>query len=217
MSKKEKREFIVPKEEAVFWLDAYGRWHNEHGVFEHKKIVAYCGSLFPDKGIEHILSVAGTMPDVLFLLVGGQQTQLKMWQEYAISHGINNVRFTGFVDNSAVPLYLHAADALIMPYKTDQEIRVMDINTTSPLKLFEYMASNRPIISSDIPTISRTITHGMDGLLARPNDIQELALYVNSVLEDNNLANNLASNAYKKVQQYDWKKRCEVILKALVQ
>lgn len=41
MNKKEKREFVVPKEEAVFWLDAYGRWHNEHGVFEHKKIVAY--------------------------------------------------------------------------------------------------------------------------------------------------------------------------------
>lgn len=41
MNKKEKKEFVVPKEEAVFWLDANGRWHNKHGVFEHKKIIGY--------------------------------------------------------------------------------------------------------------------------------------------------------------------------------
>jgi len=31
----------IPKEEAVFWLDAEGRWHNEHGPFEHPKVSAY--------------------------------------------------------------------------------------------------------------------------------------------------------------------------------
>ena len=32
---------VIPKEKAVFWLDRYGRWHNEHGPFEHKRIIAY--------------------------------------------------------------------------------------------------------------------------------------------------------------------------------
>jgi len=41
MTEKEKKEVVVPKEKAVFWLDAYGRWHNKHGVFEHKKIIGY--------------------------------------------------------------------------------------------------------------------------------------------------------------------------------
>ena len=31
----------MSKEKAVFWLDAYGRWHNKHGVFEHKKIIGF--------------------------------------------------------------------------------------------------------------------------------------------------------------------------------
>jgi hypothetical protein len=35
------KELIIPKEKAVFWLDRHGRWHNEHGVFENKKIAAY--------------------------------------------------------------------------------------------------------------------------------------------------------------------------------
>jgi hypothetical protein len=36
-----KKEVVVSKEQAVFWLDANGRWHNKHGVFEHKKIIDY--------------------------------------------------------------------------------------------------------------------------------------------------------------------------------
>jgi hypothetical protein len=41
VSEKEIKEVVVPKENAVFWLDAQGRWHNKHGVFEHQKIIAY--------------------------------------------------------------------------------------------------------------------------------------------------------------------------------
>jgi len=41
VNKKEKKELVVPKEKAVFWLDAHGRWHNKHGLFEHKKIIDY--------------------------------------------------------------------------------------------------------------------------------------------------------------------------------
>ena len=41
MNQKGEKEIVVPKEKAVFWLDALGRWHNEHGAFEHKKIINY--------------------------------------------------------------------------------------------------------------------------------------------------------------------------------
>jgi hypothetical protein len=56
VGKKEKKEFVVPKEEAVFWLDAYGRWHNKHGVFEHKKIIDYFhSSIRKDAGGYHLI------------------------------------------------------------------------------------------------------------------------------------------------------------------
>ena len=35
------KEIIIPKEEAVFWLDRNGRWHNEHGEFQHSKIIKF--------------------------------------------------------------------------------------------------------------------------------------------------------------------------------
>lgn len=179
---------------------------------EDKKIVAYCGSLFPDKGIEHVLLVAKNIPDVTFLLAGGREPQIKFWNNFIISHKIKNVNFLKFIENSKVPLFLQVADVLIMPYKTDQKIKIMDINTTSPLKLFEYMAAKRPIISTNIPAISRTIVHNIDGLLAEPNDIQQLTNFVKIVLEDKQLSEKLLNNAYEKVKSYDWEKRCEKIL-----
>ena len=35
------KEVIIPKEEAVFWMDENGRWHNQHGPFQHHKIIDY--------------------------------------------------------------------------------------------------------------------------------------------------------------------------------
>jgi len=35
------QDIIISKEDAVFWMDGNGRWHNQHGEFEHKKVVAY--------------------------------------------------------------------------------------------------------------------------------------------------------------------------------
>jgi hypothetical protein len=39
------RKITIPKEDAVFWLDKNGRWHNQHGPFEHKKVIDYFHSV----------------------------------------------------------------------------------------------------------------------------------------------------------------------------
>ncbi len=179
------------------------------------KLVIYSGSLFPDKGIEHVLLVAKNLPEINFILIGGRRHQVEFWKDYARINRIRNVQFLGFIENSRIPFFLKSADALIMPYKTDQDISIMDINSTSPLKLFEYMASKKPIISTNIPAISRTITHGKNGLLAKPNDIEELTKFAKIVLDDYSLAEKLSRNAYSEVIKYDVRERCRKILSKL--
>ncbi|MFH0730170.1 MAG: MFS transporter permease [Pseudomonadota bacterium] len=39
------KKITIPKEDAVFWLDKNGRWHNQHGEFEHKKVIDYFHSV----------------------------------------------------------------------------------------------------------------------------------------------------------------------------
>jgi len=41
MKTKDLQERIIPKEEAIFWLDAQGFWHTAQGKFENKKIIAH--------------------------------------------------------------------------------------------------------------------------------------------------------------------------------
>lgn len=38
---KDEKQIVIPKENAVFWMDAQGRWCNQYGPFEHPKIINY--------------------------------------------------------------------------------------------------------------------------------------------------------------------------------
>lgn len=49
------KNMTVPREKAVFWLDKDGRWHNEHGPFEHPKVIRYFHSAIrKDEGGYHV-------------------------------------------------------------------------------------------------------------------------------------------------------------------
>ena len=51
----EKKDIIVPKEDAVFWMDENGRWHNQHGPFQHPKVVSHFNaSIRKDKDGYHL-------------------------------------------------------------------------------------------------------------------------------------------------------------------
>ncbi len=193
--------------------DDKGIYRRELNLPLDKPIVMYCGHLYKDKGIEHILLTAKLVGErAKFVLVGGWDKDVIKWENFCEENGIGNVIFTGFVFNVEVPKYLKAADVLIMPYKTDMEIKVMDISSTSPLKLFEYMASKRPIISTKIPTIEKVVKHQESVLLASENNVKELAQYVNLLIENPELGEKIANNAFREVQKYDWKRRCSKIL-----
>jgi glycosyltransferase involved in cell wall biosynthesis len=160
--------------------------------------------------------MASRLDEATFLLVGGSDDQVDRWRNKARKKRVENIRFEGFVPVSEIPAYLSAANILVMPYDTSQTDGVMDLNTTSPLKLFEYMAAQRPIISTDISAISRTIEHEENGLLAPPNDIETLVSYVRRVLENKTFADQLSQNARADAEAYSWEKRCERMIKAFV-
>jgi hypothetical protein len=53
---KKLKEVVVPKEQAVFWLDGRGRWHGESGEFRHRKIIEHFhSSIRKDKQGFHLM------------------------------------------------------------------------------------------------------------------------------------------------------------------
>lgn len=178
------------------------------GLPQDKFIAMYCGHLYQGRGIEYILDAAKILKETTFVIVGGSRSDVSYWQKYAINAGLDNVIFTGFVENRLVPTYLKAADALLMPYTRD----TLTYEWMSPLKLFEYMAAGRPIIATDLEAIKKRIQHMETGILVKEKSGDEIANAIRLVFADKTLADKLSRNAEKKAEKYTWKRRAEVIL-----
>jgi glycosyltransferase involved in cell wall biosynthesis len=89
-----------------------------------------------------------------------------------------------------------AADVTVAPYKK------MDVEFWgSPMKLFEYMASGTPLITSSIGQLTEIISNEENGLLVEPGDVCELSLAMEKLINNPTLRNYLSHNARIDVER----------------
>jgi glycosyltransferase involved in cell wall biosynthesis len=175
---------------------------------QNEKIILYSGHLYESKGIPTLLETARLMPECRFVLVGGWAEDIERVQKDCQQLNLHNVQLTGHVLQSELASYLYAADILIVPTSKTWHLA----ETTSPLKLFEYMSVKRPIVASALPTIMTVLQEGENALLAKPDDPFCFKEAITNLLENPVLANQLAERAFEDVQNYTWDKRAERIL-----
>lgn len=172
------------------------------------KIVCHLGSLYPGRGIEILLKSAETLPDIIFLLVGGLPLDIRRYQDQVREQGLKNVRFMGVVPNSLVPTCLYAADVVVMPYTDGTPTH----QYMSPMKMFEYMAAGRPIVTSDFPVLREVLRPDETALLVPPSDATALASAIRRVSSDIVMAKRLGQQALEDVRAYTWENRAQRIL-----
>jgi glycosyltransferase involved in cell wall biosynthesis len=198
--------------------DDPAHWKRVLGLDPGQSYAVYCGHLYEDKGIEVILQAAELLRErqgLKFLLVGGFEHDRRHWEKRAKDRGLTNLRFTGFVPGDRVPGYLKAASCLLLPYKPEMNFKVMDIGTTSPLKLFEYLAARRAIVATDIPTVAKVLRHESNGLLVPPGQAPAFARAIKRALDEPGLAARLGQGAYDQAQRHTWAGRCQAIVDLL--
>lgn len=175
-----------------------------------KKIVLYTGHLYKWKGPQVLAEASQYLPkDVEVYFVGGTEEDVKKFELRTSNFELNII---GHRPYSEMPYWLKAADVLVLPNTAKEEISKY---WTSPLKLFEYMASKRPIVASDLPSV-REILNEDNSVLAKPDDSKSLAGGIEKVLEDKNLAEKISTRAFENVKQYTWARRAKKILKFIV-
>ncbi len=177
------------------------------GLSSDKRLAVYTGKVHDWSGeIELLLRCAARLPaDVEMVIVGGREDHVARLRERARREGIHNVRFTGFVAPADVFHYQMAADVLVTYYPSDLPINKY---RASPGKLFEYMASGRPIVTADYPALREVLSPGA-ALFVDKDDPRKLAEGVERILADDALGERLARQAYQDVQEYTWEKRAE--------
>jgi len=174
------------------------------------KIICYVGQLFQWKGVYTLADIAKYLPqDYLILFVGGMEADIRLLKDYTKKEGINKTKFASFINPSDIPSYLFSADVLVLPNSANEDI---SIYYTSPLKMFEYMASKRPIVASDLPSIREILQDEKNAALVEPDNPRALAEGIKRVLMDKELAKRISKQGFKDVQEYSWEKRARRII-----
>ena len=113
-----------------------------------RRVVVYTGNYDRRQGlpelIQAIAAVRARHPQCLLLVVGGEPEQVEALQARIEADGLADaVRLLGARPPDTMPEYMGLAEALVSPRLEPY---------TTPLKIFSYMASGRPIVATDLPT-----------------------------------------------------------------
>jgi glycosyltransferase involved in cell wall biosynthesis len=181
-------------------------------------VVGYTGqlqTLSMSKGIDVLIEAVARLPDlaITLCLVGGPVVIADSLRAHWIKLGLPAERFMflGQVMPTVVPFCLAAFDVCVMPSPRTEFFAYY----ASPLKLFEYMASGKAILSSDLPAVAEVLRDGETGLLFPPGDVGALADAIRRLYDDPALRQRLGAVAKREAAQYSWQARAKRILQVV--
>jgi|GEM_PF-273994 len=174
-------------------------------------IIMYVGSFGRWKGVVTLYGAWTKMqkqfPDTTLVLVGGEIGTLEQFPE--CQHiGIDaSVIVLPHNASSLIPFFLRSANILVLP---NEGISDESIHYTSPIKLFEYMASGRPIVASSLPAMREVLDDTVATLFA-PGDSADLAEKLSYALMHTVEGEDMARRASELANDFSWEKRAERI------
>lgn len=173
--------------------------------------VVYLGQLMPWKGVEVLLHALARVPALPALLIGGAKgddPRRRELRRLADALGLGDrVEWAGHLSQSEAWGRLRRGDVGVVPTRAGggQEW------STSPLKLFELLASGLPVVASDLPALREILTDGESGLLFREGDAESLASALARVAAAPDLAERLRRRGLETVARYTWAARAAQI------
>jgi glycosyltransferase involved in cell wall biosynthesis len=177
---------------------------------------AYTGHLYPGRGMDLLFELAVRNPEVQFVWVGGEEAAVRRWRERAEAEGVSNLRLVGFIPKGRVPTYQAAAEVLLMPYgrrvSTSSGGNTADV--ASPMKVFEYLATGRVIISSDLPVL-REVLNSSNAILLPAEDVQAWDDALKDFVEKPEKWIGLARQAKQDAEAYSWGRRAQRSIQGL--
>ncbi len=166
---------------------------------KNKKVIMYTGGISVLHGVFDLVKameiINKEIEDVALVIVGNGRTG--PMKEYVKKNKIKNVIFTGRVSHEKIPDYHSIADVLVIPHpsRIDSELQF-------PSKLLGYLASGKPIVSSNLKAIADVV--GDNAILVEPENPQAFAEGILKLLNNEELAKRMGENGKKIVRNYSW-------------
>jgi len=163
-----------------------------------EKIVLFVGRLVYEKGIHVFVNAAQKVSEKVnakFVIVGNgymKEPLSNLVKSMGLAH---KVMFTGFVDDETLRSLQRCAGVCVVP----------SLFEPFGIVALEAMAAKSPVVVSDTGGLSEIVEHDVSGVKVYPDNPDSLAWGIKRVLLDENYANRLRNNAYKRVEEnYNW-------------
>jgi len=160
-----------------------------------KLVVVYTGTFEQNQGLELLVrgaaEVSAEFPRAVYLLVGGRPDQVERLRTLAVQQGVDrHFLFPGPQPLEEVALFLEVADVLVSPRSQ---------GTNTPLKIYSYLASGKPIVATDMAT-HRQILDDQTALLVAPT-AGGLANGIRALFRDQHLRDKLGRGGRRLVKE----------------
>lgn len=191
------------------------------GLPEHRKIIGYIGrfrTMEMEKGIPELVQAMGKLPclngqEPLLLCVGGPMdvvdNYLKLAEQFNVP--LERLKFCDRIPNHKVPYWIKTFDLALAPFPNLPHYAYF----MSPLKIFEYMAAKIPIITTNLPSLQEVLCDNENALLCEPDNSDAIADSIKLLLENRELAEKIAKQAFLDVQNNTWYARANKIIQSL--
>jgi glycosyltransferase involved in cell wall biosynthesis len=164
----------------------------------------YIGKMEHKRGLGMIAAAAQALPSHQFVLIGGTLTEVHAARQMGLDRP--NVVILPAIPHAQVPQLLKAFNSLLMPY-----LDLPENHWRSPMKLFEYMASGIPIITTKVGGVSEVLSD-KEAFMADPNDTNGLIAPLESLVNNPSLGQKKAQQAQILAEtSYTWSARAKAI------
>jgi glycosyltransferase involved in cell wall biosynthesis len=168
--------------------------------------VFYVGYVSQLRGIDTLLQAFALLrrqvPAARLVLAGWAKHDDRAWLDAEIERlGLKgSVQYLGELPSEQVWEQIQESDCCVHPFSADH------LSYVYPVKVFEYLALERPVVASRLEGISAIIEDGKNGLLANPGDADDWARALITLASDVSLRKKLMRNARSSIERYSWRR-----------
>jgi len=168
------------------------------GLDDGRPRILFVGRFEPRKGLKYLLLA---MPDIVKqapkveLVVVGTGLLGCSYQAYLSREVQEHVRWVGLAQNQERPKYYASCDVFCSPATGQESFGIV---------LLEAMATEKPVVASDLDGYRTVMTDGREGFLVPPRDPKALAHAIGRVLSDRETARRLGGNGLVRAREFSW-------------
>lgn len=174
------------------------------------RIACYSGRFDMKKGLEHLLFLAKSRPDVTFIFIGGGYTLDEVTEFEIEASKLSNCILTGWKKYNEIPVYHYASDVLMIPPSTSPLKKVG--HTVLPMKLYSYFASGRAIYAPIAPDTAELLHHNKNAWLVIPDNQEEELKGFSELIDNPELIERLGQAVADEAPNYTWEARGKTIV-----